>query len=96
MIWVLVWVICVFIAGFIAGAKGRSTLEAVALALLLGPIGLLIEALLPNRSSKGTPAWRVCPMCAECVRVEAKVCRYCGHELPPLPQSGAASTGKES
>lgn len=46
--------------------------------VLLGPFALLMLA------SKSTTR-RQCPTCAEWVRVEASVCRYCQRELPPLP-----------
>lgn len=28
---------------------------------------------------------RACPFCAETVKVEARICRFCQKELPPLP-----------
>lgn len=46
---------------------------------LLGPFALLLLA------TKSTTR-RQCPACAEWVRIEAHVCRYCRSALPPLPK----------
>jgi hypothetical protein len=42
------WLICAGIGGYIAAQKGRSETEGAVLGFLLGPLGLLIEALLPT------------------------------------------------
>jgi uncharacterized membrane protein YdbT with pleckstrin-like domain len=36
-------------------------------------------------AAKAFEETRVCPFCAETVKARAKVCRYCGRDLPPLP-----------
>ena len=47
---VIAWLICVGIGAYIANQKGRSMAEGLVLGLLLGFIGVLIEALLPAKS----------------------------------------------
>jgi len=46
----------------------------------------VIHSLVEEASSEKKPGadMRICPSCAESVKAEAKVCRHCGRDLPPL------------
>lgn len=68
------------------------------LAGLLAVVGVVLFGFGSTRSSTPTPSSagsRKCPFCAEMVKSEATICRFCQKELPPLPSapSEAERTG---
>lgn len=53
--------------------------------ICIGPLILagMSAIFLARRSKHNQGELRKCPYCAEMVRVEAKVCKHCGREIPP-------------
>ena len=88
MEWVLVWLMFAIVVGAIAPSKGRSGFGWFLLATLISPlIAILALIVVPNlkpeqlreaelRSSK------ICPFCAEHIKRDALVCRFCGRDMP--------------
>ena len=88
MFWAIVVVQALFsgiLASIVGGKKGHSEGAWFATGFFLGVFGLIAAAGLPDLYARPGPyapkpgASRACPDCAEPIRAEARVCKYCGH-----------------
>jgi hypothetical protein len=87
----LVWFLLAFIPAIIASKKGRSGLRWFVVSLFFSPIiAGIVVACLPSlkeeleQKALAEGGMRKCPFCAELVKQEATLCRYCHSELPPF------------
>ena len=69
------WLILMIVTGVVASRRGRSVVVWLLLALIFNPIVILILLVLPDRNLK------TCPACAEEVKRDAQICRFCGYEF---------------
>lgn len=83
---VIIWVVLGFVTAKIAESKGRPFGTWLIYGFMCFPLAILYLAV--SKPSDETlidsGEYRKCPFCAEVVRSEAKVCRYCNKELPDV------------
>jgi hypothetical protein len=96
---IITWFGLSFLAGRIASNKGRSFGGFFLLALLLSPLIGIIAALVSKPDIDAVEKMQTvrgeakkCPHCAEMIKWEAVVCRFCGKEVPSLGEKALKST----
>lgn len=84
------WLGCGVVAAMIASGKHRSAGNFFLAGLLLGPLGVLIAAVVsPDQAARdrhlvSIGKLRACPACLTALPPQASVCRACRADLPPV------------
>lgn len=94
---VILWICFSILVGVVDRNRGHGFWLGLVRSLVLSPlIGVAIAyGTRPNLVAMDKLALKngqlkKCPDCAELVRSEARICRFCTHELPALTQAAAA------
>ena len=96
MEWILLWVVMAFVVAIVAGSKGRNGFGWFIYGFLIWPVALVhaicISTTLEHARYKAAADGLVaCPHCAEMIRREAKVCRFCNRDVRAAEASHAAT-----
>ena len=87
-IWLAIWIFLCFVVAFGAENRGRSFAKYLVLSIFLSPLigGMVLlvlgddkETIEKNSIEEGIS--KKCPFCAEIIKKDAIICRFCGRDL---------------
>lgn len=90
----VIWIVLSLVIGYVWKERGHDPAAGFFVSLLLSPvIGLIVGIVMSpkkevlERRSLAAGEGRKCPFCAEVVKREAVVCRFCGKDLPAVTRA---------
>lgn len=79
---IVVWLILCFVVAFSWEAKGLSYSKGFAISFFFSPvIGILMGIFESIGFSKIPTDSKECPDCGETIKLDARICRFCGHKF---------------
>ena len=79
--WLILWAGLAVLIGYYYKQKGLNSVLGFLLSLFASPLIAFIVGALLSPESRIFKKSKKCPRCAEFVKVEAKICRFCNYQF---------------